>query len=253
MIAVNNLSLTLQGRRVLQDISAQFEAGKITVILGPNGAGKSSLLGCIAALHQPAEGNVCIGGEDVQKIDANKRARMIGYLPQNGEVHWNLNVRALVALGRLPHHHGWQETPDDQAAIDAAIDQAGIEALASRKVQRLSGGEQGRVLLARVLAGQPQWILADEPLANLDPAHSLDIADLFRSAAKSGAGIVLVLHDLTLAANIADHVLLLKGGRLLASGTSEKVLTPTLIREAYGVGMEILEDESGGRTIITKR
>lgn len=245
----DHLSLTQRGRPVLCDVSGGFSPASVTVILGANGAGKSTLLSCLAALRIPDSGAVTLDGQPLLAILPMQRARQIGLLPQQADIHWDINVRALVALGRLPHHGRWGRGAADEAAIDEAMAQTDCARFAARKAQRLSGGEQARVLLARVLAGQPDWILADEPLANLDPAHQLDAMDCFRAAASAGAGVVLVLHDLTQAARIADHLIVMKEGGIIASGSSAEVLTPEVLQAAYGVRVHIGQDETGAPVI----
>ena len=247
-----HLSLTLRGRPVLRDVSGQFPPASVTVILGANGAGKSTLLACLAALRTPDSGMVMLDGRPLSSIPPMERARQIGLLPQQADIHWDINVRALVALGRLPHHGRWGRwgrSAADEAAIDEAMAQTDCACFAKRKAQRLSGGEQARVLLARVLAGKPDWVLADEPLANLDPAHQLDAIACFRAAASAGAGVVLVLHDLTQAARIADHLIVMKEGGILASGPAAQVLTPAVLEATYGVRVHIGQDDTGATVI----
>lgn len=244
-----HLSLTLRGRPVLRDVTGEFSPAGVTVILGANGAGKSTLLSCLAALRTPDSGAVTLDRQPLLAIPAMERARRIGLLPQQADIHWDINVRALVALGRLPHHGRWGRSAADEAAIDEAMTQTDCTGFASRKALRLSGGEQARVLLARVLAGKPDWVLADEPLANLDPAHQLDAMACFRAAATAGAGVVLVLHDLTQAARIADHLIVMKEGAILASGPAADVLTPAVLEAAYGVRVHIGQDETGAPVI----
>ena len=245
----DHLSLTLRGRTVLRDISGRFSPASVTVILGANGAGKSTLLCCLAALRAPDSGTVMLDGIPLLTIPPVERARQIGLLPQQADIHWDINVRALVALGRLPHHSRWGRSAADEAAIDVAMEQTDCARFATRKAQRLSGGEQARVLLARVLAGRPDWVLADEPLANLDPAHQLDAMACFRAAASAGAGVVLVLHDLTQAARIADNLIVMKEGQVIASGPAARVLTPEVLQAAYGVHVHIGQDETGAPVI----
>ena len=170
-LRLEEISLSLRDRPVLRAVSGALTAGEITVILGANGAGKSTLLACLAGLRKPDAGHVLLNGQPLHALAPQDRARAIGLLPQQADIHWNVNVRTLVALGRLPHRGRWGLGAEDKAAIDAALAAADCTHLADRKAQRLSGGEQARVLLARVLAGEPRWILADEPFASLDPAH----------------------------------------------------------------------------------
>ena len=245
----DQLSLALRGRPVLRDVSGVIPPASVTVILGANGAGKSTLLSCLAALRTPDSGTVTLDNAPLIGIAPMERARRIGLLPQQGDIHWDVNVRALVALGRLPHHGRWGRGPADEAAIDEAMQQTDCARFATRKAQRLSGGEQARVLLARVLAGKPDWVLADEPLANLDPAHQLDAICCFRAAATAGAGVALVLHDLTQAARIADYLIVMKEGGLIASGAAVDVLTSEVLQAAYGVRVHIGKDETGAPVI----
>ncbi len=249
-LACENLHLTLRGRPVLNGISAVLQPGKVTVILGANGAGKSTLLSCLAGLRAPDAGRVTLDGRALSAIPSRDRAKRIGLLPQKAEIHWDINVRALVGLGRIPHHGRWGEGEADRAAITDAMSATDIAHLASRKAQRLSGGEQARALLARALAGQPEWLLADEPLANLDPAHQLDALSRLSACAQAGMGVVLVLHDLTHAARIADQVLLLKDGAVLADGSAEAVLTADILGEAFGISVHIGQSVDGSRFIV---
>jgi iron complex transport system ATP-binding protein len=211
----------------LRGVTARFEPGRVSAICGPNGAGKSTLLQVLAGLIEPAAGRVELAGAPLPA--GRERARRIGYLPQAGEVAWDLSVAALVELGRLPH------ADRDFGAVATALAATGLTGFTSRPVSTLSGGERARALLARVLAGQPQWILADEPLAALDLAHQLGLLAHLRAAAAAGAGIVLVLHDLALAMNHADKVLVLDAGRIVAAGPPEQALSGNVIRQVWGV------------------
>ncbi len=249
-LAFDTLSLTLRGRPALQNVTGRLEQGKVTVILGPNGAGKSSLLACLSGVRMADTGFVTLGGQHLSNIPSLERARAIGLLPQQADIHWDLNVRALVALGRLPHHGPWAKHPDDDAAIEAAMSQTDCLALADRKALRLSGGEQARVLLARVLAGQPQWILADEPLANLDPAYQLDVINCLKATAAKGTGVVLVLHDLTQAARIADHIIIMKAGTILKQGLPADILTNEVLSQAFGVNFHIGTHGDGAMMLV---
>lgn len=249
-LAADAISLTLGRRRVLDQVSFAFAPGRVTALLGANGAGKSSLLACLAALRRPDGGAARLGGIDVQTLDRSVRARAIGLLPQAADVHWDIDVRTLVGLGRFAHRGRWGESDADRAAVAAALAATDMTALADRGVERLSGGERGRALLARVLAGEPDWLLADEPLASLDPAHQLDVLARLRAVAAGGRGVVLVLHDLHLAARVADDAVLLKDGRIVAAGAADTVLTPPAIAEAYGIDVEIGRTPQGHRYIL---
>lgn len=231
-LTLDRLTVDLGRRRVLANASAGFQGGRVTVILGPNGAGKTSLLRAAAGLIPLATGEIAINGRAIAAMHRDERARAIGYLPQSGDVAWNMPAREVVALGRLPHRTGLAE---DIAAVLAAMAATDTEQFADRRVGELSGGERARVLLARVLAGEPQWLLADEPLASLDPAHQLDLLDRLRGQARRGVGVVVVLHDIAQAARVADDAVLVADGRVVATGTAAEVLTADRLGALFGV------------------
>ncbi len=232
------------GKR-LRDVNVQIEPGQITAICGPNGAGKSTLLTALAGLLAPDSGLVTLGGTDIAAMHPRTRAQRIGYLPQDGEVAWDVAVRSLVALGRMPHGDTAAE-PVERAM--AALD---LEQLASRPISKLSGGEKARALLARVLAGEPEWLLADEPLAALDIGHQLTLLRHLRQVAEDGEGVVLVLHDLSLAMNYADRVFVLDKGGLIASGAPDHALSEVVIAQVWGVAAKWI-GEGGERALVTK-
>lgn len=234
-LTASNASVT--GR--IAGISATFTSGTITAICGPNGAGKSTLLAALAGLLPLDAGNV-----SADDLPASERARRIGFLPQTGEVAWNLSVAALAGLGRLPH--GDRATEPVAAAL-AALD---LLDKADRPVTTLSGGERARALLARVLAGEPQWILADEPLAALDLAHQRSLLGHLRQAAEAGAGVVLVLHDLALAMNHADQVMVLRDGALISHGPPEQALSEALIADVWRLPGARWLGEPGARALV---
>jgi len=229
--------ISLESR--LDGVSASLEEGQITAICGPNGAGKSTLLSALAGLLRPDSGSIAIDEELTTQLHPKERARRIGYLPQDGEVAWDISVRNLIELGRLPHGD------TEPAAVDAAIDALDLSDLASRPVSQLSGGEKARALLGRVLAGEPGWILADEPLAALDLAHQQALIAHLRSQADQGIGVVVVLHDLALARNHADRVLVLDKGRLAVDDAPEFALSGEQIRRVWGVETTWLEQDGG--------
>ena len=217
----------LAGR--LTDVTAQFVPGTITAICGPNGAGKSTLLKLLAGLLDADAGRVEFDGGAMSGLHARERAKAIGYLPQSAEVAWDVPVRNIVALGRIPHGDGANEpVAEAMAALD-------LSDLAERRALTLSGGETARMLLSRVLAGEPRWILADEPFAALDLAHRERLLRQFRTEAAKGRGVVVVMHDLALARNHADRVLVLEKGRMAATGEPAETLSSALIEKVWGV------------------
>lgn len=219
--------LTVPGR--LTDLSAALRPGELTAICGPNGAGKTTLLRALAGLEA---GPVTLGETALAQIPPRERAMAIGYLSQHAEPAWNLTARALVRLGRLPHRTSRAE---DDAAAAAALAALDCAHLADRGIHTLSGGERARVLLARVLAGQPRWILADEPLASLDLAHAAALLRHFRALADQGVGVVLVVHSLAHAMNHADRVIVLEQGRLAAEGPPRTALSEEIIEHVWRV------------------
>lgn len=234
--------LTIKER--LRDISAALRPGQITAICGPNGAGKSTLLSMLAGLVQPEAGEVHLDDQLLGAIHPRARAKAIGYLPQSGEVAWDISVANLVALGRLPHGDA------GKFAVASALAATRMSDFAQRPVSTLSGGEKARALLARVLAGEPRWILADEPLAALDLAHQLALLKVLRAEADRGTGVVLVLHDLSLAMNHADRVLVLDRGCLKADSAPEEALSLGVINDVWGVKANWL-GEPGARALTT--
>ena len=249
-LVAENLSLMLGGNVILDAVSAVFAPGRVTAILGPNGAGKSSLMACLAGLRTADSGSVRLGGVMRDRLPRRTLAQRIGFLPQTVDVHWDVDAATLVALGRFPHRGRWGDSGADRAAVARAMAATDVSGFAARIVNTLSGGERARVLLARVLAGEPEWLLADEPLANLDPAHQLDGLDCLRAVAAAGAGVVVVLHDLNHAARVADDVLLMRRGRVVAQGAPAAVLTRELIAQTFGIASHIGSTPDGQRFIV---
>ena len=245
MLAAENLTLTRGGKRVVDNLSAALIPGQITAIVGPNGAGKSSLLLGLAGLLMPSQGSVTLDGASLASLHPRARAQAIGYLPQTPDIAWDVAVENLVALGRLP----WRDRGTQ--AVEAAIAALALEPLRHRPVSQLSGGERARALLARVLAGEPRWILADEPLAALDLAHQLGLIAHLRTCARAGQGVVMVVHDLGIAMNHADRVLVLKDGRLIADGPPQTALTPDVIAQGWGVAARWLGDP-GAQALVAE-
>ena len=225
MLAAENLTL----RHRLHSVTARFAPGQLTAICGPNGAGKSTLLACLVGLLAPDSGRID------PELPPQARARQLGYLPQSGEVAWDVSVETLVSLGRLP----WGGVPaaETMRAIEAALIEMDLVPLRHRPLSHLSGGERARALVARVLAGLPaqgrRWLLADEPLASLDLAHAASLMRALRRQARSGAGVIVVLHDLAMAMNHPDRVLVLSNGEIAADGPPETALSADIIARVW--------------------
>jgi iron complex transport system ATP-binding protein len=244
-ITVGGVALAYGATPVLHGVDVAVRGGEMVGLIGPNGSGKTTLLRALAGLHPPAEGVVRYGGRTAADIGGRALARRIAYLAQGGTVHWTMRVEALIALGRLPHRRPFRGlSAADRAAIERAMTAADVAALRLRTIVQVSGGERRRVLLARAFAVEADMLLADEPTAALDPLHQLNVMELLRRTAHQGRGVLVVLHDLTLAARFCDRLVLLAGGGVLAQGPPADVLTDRNLARAYGV--EVVRGERDG-------
>jgi iron complex transport system ATP-binding protein len=235
-LTLDRIGVNLGGHRVLQDCSLSLAAGEFVGLIGPNGAGKTTLLRTAANLLQPNHGRVLLDDLPLADMAPRQRARSLGYLPQTPTAHWPMTVARLVALGRLPHLEPWRRpAAGDGVAIDQAMQQTDVTGLRNRIFHTLSGGEKVRAMLARVLAAEPQILLADEPLASLDPYHQFQVIDLLRRFADRGHAVIAVLHDLTLAARFCHRLVLLHEGGVAADGPPAAVLSDDNLRRVYRI------------------
>lgn len=249
LLRATGLAVSLGDRPVLSGVDVAAGAGELVGLLGPNGAGKTTLLRSLAGLLALRAGSVTLDGAPLGSFSPSALARRLAYLASGHDCQWPLAVEALVALGRLPHRTPWSRLSDgDLEAIEVAMRFAGVLDLAGRPVTQLSGGERARVLLARALAGDPGLLLADEPVAGLDPGHQLDVMALLARRAAAGGTVIVALHDLALAARFCTRLILMAGGRVLADGRPEAVLMPGNLRAAYGI--EAVIGSLGGQVAI---
>lgn len=232
-LTLEGLTVTRGGRAVIQGVDLRIGAGEFVGLLGPNGAGKTTLLRAALGLL-PAGGHSSLAA-----LPGAARARTAAFLPQAREIAWPMPVEAVVALGRAAH------SPADRAAVEAALAALNLGALRHRPATALSGGEQARVLIARALAQDTPLLLADEPVAGLDPAAQIGVMRLFRGLAEEGRTVLASLHDLGLAARHCTRLILLHQGRLVADGPPREVLTPERMAEVFGVTLR-LEDGPDG-------
>lgn len=230
LLSVTNLSVALRGRPVLNGISFDVAKGEMVGLIGPNGAGKTTLMRAILGLIP------CAGTSSLAEIAPATRGKHAAWMPQAREIAWPVDVRTLVALGRIPHlGQGAAVGAQDAAAIDRALAHMGLTKFAARTATRLSGGEQARVLIARALAQETPLLMTDEPVAGLDPAHQISTMACFGGLAKSGSSVIVSLHDLGLAARHCTRLLVVNDGRLVADGTPKDVLTPEILRDVFGI------------------
>jgi len=235
-LTAQHLDVRLAGRAVLNDISLSLVSGHLVALVGPNGAGKTTLLRALAGLL-PSDGAIHVGGAALASLSLRERARRFAYLPQGHIVHWPLPARDIVALGRYPHGatDPARLSAKDSDAVLRAMRATDVVEFSDRRVTELSGGERSRVALARVLAVEAPVILADEPTASLDPRYQLDVMKTLRAAADQGGLVIVVTHDLGLAARFADHLLVLSQGRLVAEGAPAAALSEQVMADVFRV------------------
>jgi iron complex transport system ATP-binding protein len=235
-LIAQGVSVRLSGRVVLKDISLALSPGHLVALVGPNGAGKTTLLRALAGLV-PSEGAIQVGGDALSSLTLRERARRFGYLPQGHIVHWPLPARDIVALGRYPHGatDPARLTAKDSEAVLRAMQATDVVEFGARRVTELSGGERSRVALARVLAVEAPVILADEPTASLDPRHQIDVMKNLRQAADGSALVIVVTHDLGLAARFADTILVLSEGRLVSQGAPAEALSERVMADVFRI------------------
>lgn len=251
-LSTQNVTLAYGQRTIVQALTTDIPPGKVTVIVGANACGKSTLLRGFARLLAPADGAVLLDGVPIQKQPSKDVARVLGLLPQSPTAPDGITVADLVGRGRYPHQ-GWfrQWTAQDELAVTAALTATDIADLAARPVDELSGGQRQRVWIAMALAQNTDILLLDEPTTFLDLSHQIDVLDLLADLNHTrGSTIVIVLHDLNLAARYADRLIALKDGRIVASGTAAEVVTEGVVREVFGLESNIIIDPVSGTPLV---
>ncbi|GIX45875.1 MAG: ABC transporter ATP-binding protein [Candidatus Tectimicrobiota bacterium] len=237
---------------VLRQLELALQPGEVLALIGPNGAGKTTLLRALARLLRPQSGAVLLAGRDVWRLSPRTVARQLALAPQSEAAFWPLTVEQAVALGRAPHR-GWllPYTARDRQALESVLQRTGLQALRTRLLTQLSGGELRRVVLARALVQEPQILLLDEPTAHLDLKYQGEVLALVRHLAhRDRLAVVLALHDLNQAALCADRLALLAQGTLLASGPPAAVLTPERLAQAYGVRVAVTRHPLYGTPLV---
>lgn len=247
-LRVEGITVELDGKTVLHDVSHVFRKGQRTAILGPNGAGKSTLLRAVAGLQNVQQGAIYINDVDLKTIPRHVLAQHMAILSQGLRAPADVDVRTLVDYGRSPYRRWYrkEEKARDIAAVDAAIEACQLRSMEHRLVASLSGGERQRAWLAMALAQEPEILLLDEPTTYLDIAHQMEVMEIVsRLHSERALTVVMVLHDIQHAAAYTDEVIVIKNHGVLQAGTPEKVLTPEILRTVYGVEMDRFTNAKG--------
>lgn len=253
-LSTERLTVRRDGHLIIDGIDCTAPSGAVTALIGPNGSGKSTLLHALAVVLASSSGVIRFDGDDLGRMPRRSRAQTVALVEQDASTELSLSVSDVVALGRIPHQGLFADASHaDRVIVGNALDTVHMADFADRDVTGLSGGERQRVLLARALAQEPRLLLLDEPTNHLDIAAQLSTLALLHDLATRGVTVVAALHDLTLAAGWSDHLIVLSGGRVIATGPTSSVLTPQLIDGVYGVHAEIVAREGHRPTIAFSR
>ncbi|WP_323188014.1 ABC transporter ATP-binding protein [Streptomyces sp. NBC_01264] len=250
-LAARGVTVGYGDRTVIDSLDVSIPPGVVTTIIGPNGCGKSTLLRTLSRLLKPTSGSVVLDGEDIARLRTRDVAKKLGLLPQAPVAPEGLTVADLVARGRHPHQ-SWlrQWSSDDASVVERALEMTGVADLADRPVDALSGGQRQRVWISMTLAQGTDLLLLDEPTTYLDLAHAVDVLDLVDDLHESGCTVVMVLHDLNLAARYSDNLIVMKAGSVLAQGHPREVLTAELLQETFGLRAMVIDDPVGDRPLV---
>jgi len=251
-LAVENITLGYNHSPVVNNLSFELMPGEMVGLIGPNGCGKTSIIKAISRILALQSGMIKLNGEDMHRLPRGKLAKTLGVVPQSPYIPDTFTVSEVVLLGRTPHLGMFRtESAHDLAIAWESMRQTGVETLAERRMGELSGGERQRVTIARVLAQEPSAILLDEPTANLDISHQKDILRLIRGLCREKKLLVLIaIHDLNMAAQYCDRLILIKKGQIFANGTPWEVITPENIREVYGTDASVTLHPQNSRPVM---
>ena len=243
-LSLDKSSVSVQGKEIFKSVSFDVVFGKMVGLLGPNGAGKTTAVRALLGLQPLNSGRALINGQLVSTMKPRDRALAVSYLPQARKFAWPISVREAVALGRFAYGGAMGILgASDASAVDHAMAQCDLTSFANRSVATLSGGELARVHIARALASGASAIIADEPVSALDPRHALDVLTLLQDQARAGAAVLVILHDLSLAARFCDDIVLLHEGHLVVQAPPKDALTPAHLEHVYGVSAKWQDGE----------
>lgn len=256
-IALETQSVTLgyEQKIITKNLSVEVPSGKFTVIVGPNGCGKSTLLRALSRLLLPQMGNILLNGENIHSQSTREVAKKLGLLPQTAIAPDGIKVVDLVSRGRFPHQKWFQPWSEaDQKAVDMAMQATGVIDFSQQNVDQLSGGQRQRVWVAMALAQETSLLLLDEPTTYLDIAYQIELMDLFQDLNQvQGHTLVAVLHDLNHACRYADHLIMMKEGKIIATGSPRDIITEAIIEQVFGLPCLILDDPISGTPLIIPR
>ncbi|XVQ06765.1 ABC transporter ATP-binding protein [Spirillospora sp. CA-255316] len=243
-LVLDGLTVAADGRNLVHELSLEVPSGQVVGLVGPNGSGKSTALRCVYRALRPTAGAVLLGGDELGGLPLRRSAQLVAAMTQDGAVDLDFTVEEVVALGRIPHGRGNRPLGDREGELcREAMERLDIAHLARRGVLHLSGGERQRVLLARALVQEPRILVLDEPTNHLDVRHQIDLLTLLR---KLGLTVLVVLHDLNLAAAVCDRIGVLSQGRLVKAGTPWNVLTPGTVADVFGVEVTVVPHPLSG-------
>ena len=250
LVQIEHLNFSYTDTPILKDINLEFSKPELVAILGPNGVGKSTLIHCMNRILKPSSGRVLINEKDVQTYNLKELAKIQGYVPCMSTDSFPMNVIDAVLLGRHPHSN-WKSTKEDVEIAYDVMHSVGIDELAQRPFNKLSAGQHQKVMLARGLAQETSILLLDEPTANLDVRHQLEVTKMLRNFShEKNILVIMICHDLNIAAKYADSIIMMKDGSIYASGTAEEVIKEENIRSVYDVDCRIIEDQGRPHVIL---
>ncbi len=237
ILGCKGVSFSYNGKKVLEGVDVAIKSGEVVSICGPNGSGKTTLLRVLNGVLEPKKGKVQLDGKDLTALKPRDVAKVMAMVPQESHFEFDFTVEEVVSMGRTPHQGLLSFTnPEDRRSVERAMEITEVLKMRSKSINRLSGGEKQRAVVARALAQEPQLMLLDEPVSNLDIKHQFKTMKMLHKLnKKNGLALVMVLHDLQMAADNSDRLILMRGGRVVANGSPSAVLTRKNIKKVFGV------------------